>query len=103
MIKNFVVLPELFFLLQKQSARGVLREYHVGIGRIVVPEDREGTLHRDVRTDRERQHLDGDVRQPAGRDETIELGAHYRSATHKAAEDRLIQHHPEIEWIILYQ
>src|SRR5258705_11146663 len=103
MVENVVVLPELFVLLEKQPARGVLREHNIGIGSVVVPEDRERTVHRDMRADRERQHLHGDIRQPPRLEEAAQLDAHHRSATHQTVEDRLVEYYPQVEWIILYE
>jgi hypothetical protein len=47
-----------------------------------------------VRTGRERQDLDGHVRQPLGLDQSEQLIAHDPVAADRTAQHRFIEHHP---------
>ena len=51
--------------------------------------------------DRERQHLNGDVRPRGHRHEVVDLPAHDRRSAYQPLEDRFVEYHVELEWIVL--
>ncbi|HUZ26599.1 MAG TPA: hypothetical protein VMV07_22835, partial [Streptosporangiaceae bacterium] len=56
----------------------------------------EHAVHGGMRAPGEWQHLQGDAGRPGGLDEAGELGAHNRGPGGGTAQDRLVDHHPQV-------
>src|SRR5690606_2690919 len=102
-IEDEAVLLQFVTLLQEEPTRGILRVHDIRITGLREAEDREGAVHAGVRPHRERQDLERHVRQFRHLDQVFELVTHYLVPAHRTAYHRLIEHHPQIDRIILRQ
>ncbi len=68
----------------------------VGQGRFGEPQDGERTARGGVASTLERDHLDGDVRQPGDLQQVLQLAAHRLRTTLRSAQRGLVDHHPHL-------
>ena len=61
----------------------------------------EGSGHRGVKPDGERQDLDGDIRQLSRVDDVANLLAHHFGAAHDTAQHGLVEHYPHNEQVVI--
>src|SRR6185312_8025039 len=102
-IEDEAVLLQFVALLEEEPTRGVLRVHDIRITGLGKTEDREGPVHAGVRTHLEREDLERHVRQLGHLDQPPELAAHHLVPAHRPTYHRLIEHHPQIDRIVLRQ